>query len=112
MHAADAANRPLGDVTLRLEPLSDDELRSIASPAAVIVAEKSAPFASRVQAERAHLLPDAEVTVIPGAGHEVSWTHVDECVAQLTRVAVRAATDAHASSSAGTKRSAANTAAS
>ncbi len=74
-------------------PLTDDELRSISAPAAVIVAEKSAPFAARVQAERARLVPHADVTVIPGAGHEVSWTHVDECVAQLTRVTARAATD-------------------
>jgi pimeloyl-ACP methyl ester carboxylesterase len=68
-------------------PLSDDELRSITAPALVIVAGRSAPFAARVQAERARLIPQAEVEVVPGAGHEVSWTHVDRCVAGLSRVA-------------------------
>jgi pimeloyl-ACP methyl ester carboxylesterase len=68
------------------EPLTDDELRSISAPTAVIVAEKSAPFASRIQVERASLIPQAIVTVIPGARHEVSWTHVDECVAQLSSI--------------------------
>ncbi|HKE72010.1 MAG TPA: alpha/beta fold hydrolase [Acidimicrobiales bacterium] len=68
-------------------PLGDDELRSITAPALVIVAGRSAPFAPRVQAERARLIPRAEVEVIPGAGHEVSWTHLDRCVAGLSRVA-------------------------
>jgi len=74
-------------------PLTDDELRSIAAPTAVIVAEKSAPFASKVQAARARLIPHAEVVMIEGARHEVSWTHVDQCVAQLTRVASLETTD-------------------
>jgi pimeloyl-ACP methyl ester carboxylesterase len=97
------------------EPLTDDELRSISAPTAVLVAEKSAPFASNVQAARARLIPHAEVVVIEGARHELSWTHVEECVELLkaqTRAAARDATDSHASSSAGTNRSAANTAAS
>ena len=54
------------------------------------------PFASKVQADRARLIPNADVVVIPGARHEVSWTHVDECVAVLTaqtRAATRDATD-------------------
>ena len=78
------------------EPLTDDELRSISAQTAVIVAEKSAPFASKVQAARAGLIPHSDVVVIKGARHELSWTHVDECVALLiaqTRAAARDATD-------------------
>ena len=77
----------------KAEPLTDDELRAISAPTAVLVAEKSAPFDSKVQAERAQLIPNADVEVIPGAKHELSWTHVDECVAQLTRVATLDRTD-------------------
>lgn len=68
------------------EPLTDDELRSISAPTAVLVAEKSAPFASKVQAARARLIPHADVVVIRGARHELSWTHVDQCVAQLSSI--------------------------
>jgi pimeloyl-ACP methyl ester carboxylesterase len=64
-------------------PLTDDELRSITAPTLVIVAGNSAPFSPRIQAERARLIPDAEVHVLRGAGHEVSWTHVDHCAARL-----------------------------
>jgi pimeloyl-ACP methyl ester carboxylesterase len=68
-------------------PLTDEDLRSITAPTIVTVAGKSAPFAPRVQAERARLIPRARVDVIPGARHEVSWTHVDECIAQMSYVA-------------------------
>jgi pimeloyl-ACP methyl ester carboxylesterase len=68
-------------------PLTDDELRSITAPAIVIVAGKSAPFAPRVQAERARLIPRAEVHVIPDARHDVSWTHIDDCIARMSQVA-------------------------
>jgi pimeloyl-ACP methyl ester carboxylesterase len=64
-------------------PLADDELRSVTAPTLVIVAGNSAPFAPDVQAERARLIPNAEVEVLRGAGHEVSWTHVDHCVTRL-----------------------------
>jgi pimeloyl-ACP methyl ester carboxylesterase len=67
-------------------PLTDDQLRSISAPTAVLVAERSAPFASKVQAERGHLIPSAQVTVIADAKHELSWTHIDECVSALGRV--------------------------
>jgi pimeloyl-ACP methyl ester carboxylesterase len=66
-------------------PVTDDELRSVTAPTVVIVAERSAPFASRVQVERAGLIPNADIDVIRGASHEVSWTHVDRCVARMER---------------------------
>jgi pimeloyl-ACP methyl ester carboxylesterase len=71
-----------------VEPLGDDQLRSVTAPALVIVAGKSAPFAPKVQAARARLIPDAEVDVLPGARHDVSWTHVDHCVTGLSRLAL------------------------
>jgi pimeloyl-ACP methyl ester carboxylesterase len=49
----------------------------------VIVAGKSAPFAPRVQAARARLIPNADVEVIRGARHDVSWTHLDQCIARI-----------------------------
>jgi pimeloyl-ACP methyl ester carboxylesterase len=64
-------------------PFSDDELRSVVAPTVVIVAGRSAPFSPTVQAARARLVPHAQVDVIPGARHDVSWTHVDRCVAHL-----------------------------
>ena len=65
------------------EPLSDAALSSITVPTSVIVAGKSAPFAPHVQVERAALIPGAVVDVVPGAGHEISWSHVDFCVDRL-----------------------------
>jgi pimeloyl-ACP methyl ester carboxylesterase len=65
--------------------LTDAELRSVEADTVVIVAGRSAPFAPAVQAERARLIPDAEVDVLAGAGHEVSWTHVDHCVSRIAR---------------------------
>jgi pimeloyl-ACP methyl ester carboxylesterase len=64
-------------------PFADDELRSVTAPTTVIVAAKSAPFAAQVQATRAHLIPNAKVEVIRNAHHDVSWTHVDHCVALI-----------------------------
>lgn len=64
-------------------PLTDQELRSITAPTVVIVAGKSAPFAPDVQAERARMIPNAEIEVIQRARHEVSWTHIDHCVARM-----------------------------
>lgn len=69
------------------EPFTDDELRSITVPTVVIVAAKSAPFASNIQADRARLIPNAEIDVIPGARHDVALTHVDHCVDRLSHSA-------------------------
>ena len=66
-----------------LVPFTDDELGSVTAPTVVIVAGKSAPLSPRVQATRARLIPNAEVVVIPCAGHDVSWSHVDECLSHI-----------------------------
>jgi pimeloyl-ACP methyl ester carboxylesterase len=71
-----------------VEPLTDNELRSITVPTVVIVAAKSAPFAPPIQAERAGLIPNGEVEIIRGARHDVCWTHVDQCLAHLDQIAI------------------------
>jgi pimeloyl-ACP methyl ester carboxylesterase len=65
------------------EPFSDEELRAITAPTRVIVAGRSAPFAADIQAARAALIPTATVEVVPDAGHEISWSHVDLCLTGL-----------------------------
>jgi pimeloyl-ACP methyl ester carboxylesterase len=69
-------------------PFTDDELRRIAVPTTAIVAGHSAPFDPRIQAERASLIPGARVGVVPGAGHEISWSHVDLCMEHLLAMLV------------------------
>jgi pimeloyl-ACP methyl ester carboxylesterase len=65
--------------------LTDDQLRSIAVPATVIVAGRSAPFSPKLAASRAALIPGALIDTIDEARHEIIWTHVDECLAHLLR---------------------------
>lgn len=67
----------------RPELLSDAALRSIAMPTTVIVAGKSAPLSAKVATARARLIPGATIDVVKDAGHEVSLSHVDRCIAAL-----------------------------
>ena len=68
-------------------PLTDDELRVIASPMLVLLAEKSEIYrspsavASRAQA----LVPDAEVEIVAGAGHALPVSHADLVIDRLNR---------------------------
>jgi pimeloyl-ACP methyl ester carboxylesterase len=59
-----------------------DSLPSIAVPVLVIVGEKDKPFlaGSSYMAEK---IPDAELVVIPGAGHAPNVTHTAEFDARL-----------------------------
>ena len=66
------------------EPLTDAQLAAIAVPTTVVVAGRSAPFDPRIAAERARIIPRATVEVVDGAGHDVSLSHVDRCLAHLT----------------------------
>jgi pimeloyl-ACP methyl ester carboxylesterase len=70
------------------EPLTDARLEDIDVPTAV-VAGRSAPFYPRIAAERARRIPGATVDVVDGAGHEVSWSHVDGCLVHLTSATSR-----------------------
>ena len=66
------------------EPLTDEQLGTINVPTTVVVAGRSAPFTPRIAAARARMIPSATVDLVDGAGHEVSWSHVDRCLAHLT----------------------------
>lgn len=66
------------------EPLTDEELATIGVPTTVVIAGRSAPFAPRIAAERARQIPSVTVDIVDGAGHDVSWSHVDRCLAHLT----------------------------
>jgi pimeloyl-ACP methyl ester carboxylesterase len=66
------------------EPLTDAQLANINVPTTVVVAGRSAPFDPRVAATRARLIPGAIVEVVVGAGHDVSLSHLDRCLALLT----------------------------
>lgn len=71
------------------EPLNDSQLAAINVPTTVVVAGRSAPFDPRITAERSRLIPGAEVDVVDGAGHEISWSHVERCLAHLTSATSR-----------------------
>jgi pimeloyl-ACP methyl ester carboxylesterase len=66
------------------EPLTDAQLAAINVPTTVVVAGRSAPFDPYIAAERARVIPGAKVEVVHGAGHDVSLSHVDRCLARLT----------------------------
>ena len=71
----------------RLPPFTDDELRSIAVPVAVLVGERTEPFdADEVVTRAKALIPHATVALVPDAGHAFPVDHVDlvlACVEQL-----------------------------
>src|SRR3954471_3217715 len=74
-----------------LLPFTDEELRSIPVPVVVVVGEKSEMLDPRVIVDRARtLIPTVETDVVSSAGHALTVSHLDECVAPLLR-----ATDAH-----------------
>lgn len=66
------------------EPLTDEQLAAIAAPTTVLIAGRSAPFEPRRAAERARHIPGATVDIVEGAGHDLSWSHPDRCLAHLT----------------------------
>jgi pimeloyl-ACP methyl ester carboxylesterase len=70
------------------DPFTNDELRSVTVPTTVILAGRSAAFSATIAAEHARLIPGAVVDVVEGAGHEVSWSHVDRCIAPLLEAPV------------------------
>jgi pimeloyl-ACP methyl ester carboxylesterase len=65
------------------DPFTDDELHSVDVPTTIILAGKSAAFSPTIALQRARLIPNAVIDVVDGAGHEVSWSHVDRCITPL-----------------------------
>lgn len=69
-----------------LHPFSDDELRSISVPVIVIVGEKSEMLDAALIVERARTcIPRTETVTIRGAGHALTVSHFEECIAPLVR---------------------------
>jgi pimeloyl-ACP methyl ester carboxylesterase len=59
-------------------PLGDDELRSVARPALLLVGERSAMHdAGRLATRARALVPDIAVEVVPGAGHGLRFDQPD-----------------------------------
>ena len=70
---------------LRPEPFSDDELRSIAVPALFVQGAKSEiASATEVKARVQTLVPDAEVVLVPDAGHAVMLSAQDEIIERMS----------------------------
>ena len=68
-------------------PFTDDELRSIGLPVVVVAGDKSEMLDHRITIERARtLIPTVETHVVADAGHALTVSHFDECVALLERV--------------------------
>ena len=68
-----------------LEPFTDDELRSITVPVTVVVGEKSEMLDPRITVERARaFIPTVQTHVIANAGHALTVSHFDECMALLS----------------------------
>ncbi len=71
----------------RLLPFSDDELRSITIPTAVLVGEKTEVFDAHELINRAKaLIPHADVTLVPNAGHAFPLEHIDLVLSYLAPV--------------------------
>lgn len=69
-------------------PLSDDELRAVTVPVALLIAAASEPFDPRVLAARAEaLLPQVTIELVPDAGHALTVSHADLCAAAIARTA-------------------------
>lgn len=60
--------------------LTDEELAAISVPIALVVSEHCEMFDVAVMRAR---LPNASTTVVAGAGHALTVSHVDHCVAAL-----------------------------
>jgi pimeloyl-ACP methyl ester carboxylesterase len=72
----------------RLLPFTDDELRSIASPVAVLVGERTEPFDADEVASRARThIPDVTVSLVPDAGHAFPVDHVDLVLSYVEQMA-------------------------
>jgi pimeloyl-ACP methyl ester carboxylesterase len=67
-----------------LKPLSDDELRKVSVPVALLIAAESEPFDPNELAARAEaLLPQVSIERLPGAGHALIVSHFEICAARI-----------------------------
>jgi pimeloyl-ACP methyl ester carboxylesterase len=69
---------------VRPDPLTDEQLRSIAAPVLLFVAEHSEAFSPSDAARRAEAsIPDVEVDIVPDAGHALPLSHADHVVERM-----------------------------
>jgi pimeloyl-ACP methyl ester carboxylesterase len=65
--------------------LTDEELRDIGLPVTLVVGEHTEMFDTSAMVNRvSRLVPHSTATVVSGAGHALTLSHVNECVRQLT----------------------------
>lgn len=65
---------------------TDQEMASITAPTRVLVGDRSKIFDVDQLVRRVNALPEATASVLAGAGHGFSLTHVDECLAAIQAV--------------------------
>lgn len=66
------------------KPLSDEELRAVSVPVALLIATESEPFDPHLLAARADaLLPQVSIESVPDAGHALTVSQVDICAARI-----------------------------
>ena len=69
---------------VRPDPLTEAQLRSIAAPVLLFVAEHSEAFSPTDAARRAEaFIPDVEVDIVPDAGHALPLTHTDHVAERM-----------------------------
>lgn len=67
-----------------LLPFTDAELRSISVPVVVVVGEKSEMLDAKLIVDRTRaLIPTSETFMVAGAGHALTVSHFDDCLAPL-----------------------------
>jgi pimeloyl-ACP methyl ester carboxylesterase len=69
---------------VRPDPLTDEQLRSIAAPVLLFIAAHSEAFSPTEAARRAEtLIADVEVDVVPDAGHALPISHTDHVIERM-----------------------------
>jgi pimeloyl-ACP methyl ester carboxylesterase len=85
MHLAMYGARHHRSRLLRPEPLTDEQLRSIAAPTHIVFGAKSEVFPVNAARARASLLHNATTEVIAGAGHAVAMSCADTLGPELAQ---------------------------
>lgn len=67
-------------------PMTDDELRAIATPTVVLLGERSQLYDASMVAQRLRTLTRAEVEVVPGAGHDLPMCAPELVIQRATEV--------------------------
>ena len=69
---------------VRPEPLTDQQLRSIAVPVLLLAGAESEVFRTHQLLDRAtSLIPDVDAEAVPGAGHALPVSHTEHVVRRV-----------------------------